>query len=397
MYKKLEVAIAACTDKGVLRKSNEDAFLAADLKTGQSLADGYNGRIEELLLAVSDGMGGQRRGDIASQMTLQCLLDTMLRISSKTPAYERLVTAVENTNHKVFAQSNGTLEYAGMGATLTAAFVTGDKCYVAEVGDSRAYLLRQNRIKLLTTDQSMLQVFVSRGLITEEEAAKSSYRSLLLQAIGTKDEIEVAVTSFALRTGDCLLLCSDGLSNKLSEADMLRLATQYSLTDAAKKMVQLANERGGEDNITVLLARLTGEGLKGEERLTKTFKVLSSFDPDRPKQRKQTERLVSAPQQSNLIFANTVGLADPNRTLSDYEQIKQLHSDFEQLSYHLDEATLLLESQIRELKLAANWLQQGGAIDKRLTEIIIRLKNTQTNLEQTRKTVKEAKEVFEKI
>lgn len=393
---RLSIELAARTDAGLVRQNNEDALLAADLKTGLELGTDYTGESEAFLLAVSDGMGGQRSGEVASQMTLQALLDRMLRTAKVAP-YDRLVQAVEDANYKVYKESGRKLEYSGMGATLTAALIEGGNCYVAEIGDSRAYLLRRGRIKQLTTDQSLIHIFVSRGLLTREEAERSTHRGMLLQAIGVKEEIEVAVTSFPLQAGDCLILCSDGLSNKLEEVEMLKIFSGRPLFQACERMVELAKERGGEDNISLLLARLNGERLgTGEDKITTTLKVLASFDPDRPKARKRTAPLKSEVQSRNLIFPSTVGSSVPSRDLDSYEHFPELRAEFERLSYHLEKAAEALEKELKGLRQAADWLQQGGAIDKRLPDIFARLRSAQATLEQTRKSVAEAKREFKK-
>lgn len=394
---RLSIELAARTDVGLIRQSNEDALLAADLRTGLDLGANYSGESEAFLLAVSDGMGGQRSGEVASQMTLQSLLDRMLRAGNKAAPYDRLVQAVEDANYRVYKESGRKREYSGMGATLTAALIEGGCCYVAEVGDSRAYLLRRGRIKQLTTDQSLVHIFVSRGLLTREEAERSTHRGMLLQAIGVKEEIEVAVTSFQLQAGDCLLLCSDGLSNKLNEVELLEALSGRTLAQACERMVELAKERGGDDNISLLLARLSGEGLGvGDAKITTTLKVLASFDPDRPKARKRTAPLKSEARSRNLIFPSTVGSGVPSRDLSSYEHAPELRAEFERLSYHLEKAAESLEKELQGLRLAADWLQQGGAIDRRLPDIFARLRSAQATLEQTRKGVAEAKGEFKK-
>lgn len=398
MGRRLSIELAARTDTGLVRQNNEDALLAADLKTGLDLGSNYTGESEAFLLAVSDGMGGQRSGEVASQITLQSLLDRMLRTFGKAAPYDRLVQAVEDANYKVYKESGRKHEYSGMGATLTAALIEDGNCYIAEVGDSRAYLLRRGRIKQLTTDQSLISLFISRGLLTKEEAERSSHRGMLLQAIGVKEEIEVAVTSFPLQRGDCLVLCSDGLSNKLDEAEILGALSAQTLSQACEQMVELAKERGGEDNISLLLARLSGDGLgTGEAKITTTLKVLSSFDPDRPKARRRTAPLKSEVQSRNLIFPSTVGSSVPSRDLSNYEHALELRAEFERLTYHLEKATESLGKELEGLRRAADWLQQGGAIDKRLPDIFARLRSAQATLEQTSKSVAEAKREFKKI
>src|SRR5688500_12825539 len=183
--------IAACSDVGLVRKNNEDFFLIADLNSGQPLGDLYRGEraIDELylLIAVSDGMGGHQAGEVASRLAVTALLEKLSKISRRIRPYDRLVQSVEEANYQVYRESRRSGEHHGMGATLTAALIEGDRVYIAEVGDSRAYLIRDGKIKQVTTDQSLVEVFVSRGIISPSEAQYSSNRGVLLQAIGTRE------------------------------------------------------------------------------------------------------------------------------------------------------------------------------------------------------------------
>lgn len=399
----INIDIAACTDVGLVRKNNEDCFLVADLNTGRSLGDLYRGEqsVERLslLLAVSDGMGGQLAGEVASQLAVHTLREHLIKLSRRVPAYDRLVQAVEEANYRVYKESQKP-QYKGMGATLTAALIEGDKIYIAEVGDSRAYLIRDGRIKQVTTDQSLIEVLVSRGLISPADAERSSNRGVLLQAIGTKEDIQVAVTSMPLHSGDSLLLCSDGLSNKVKSPELLHMVTRRDVAQAAcQDLIVAARQRGGEDNITALLAQFTGDSLATKSapgKITTTLQSLSTFDPDRPKPKKRTQRLSSIAASKNLVYPSTVGISAPSRDLKSYEHRGELAAEFERLAYHLDKSAESLQAEMDGLKRAAEWLQQGGAIDKRLPEIFAKLKSAQATLDQARKSVTEAKEQFNK-
>ncbi|MBL8152338.1 MAG: serine/threonine-protein phosphatase, partial [Blastocatellia bacterium] len=158
-----------------------------------------------------------------------------------------------------------------------------DKAYIAEVGDSRAYIIRDGRIKQLTTDQTMVQMLVDYGAISPEDAAKSSNKNVLLQAIGNQEFLQVAVTSINIQANDLFLLCSDGLSGKVQAKEIKEIVVKSpSLEAASTEMIELAKRRGGEDNITVVIARVEGNGLKAKaqaETLTKQIQVLSKYDP----------------------------------------------------------------------------------------------------------------------
>src|SRR5262249_30368878 len=217
------------------------------------------------------------------RLTVETLCEKLPQISRKVKPHERLVQVVEQANFKVFGESRRNAEYQGMGATLTAALIENDKVYIAEIGDSRAYLIRDGRIKQVTTDQSLIEIFVSRGLISAADAERSTNRGMLLQAIGTKEEIQVAVTSLVLQQGDRLLLCSDGLSNKLKAGEMLAMILKReSALASCQDMIVEARRRGGEDNITVVLAAFGGEGLErkvSKHKITTMIQTLSTFDP----------------------------------------------------------------------------------------------------------------------
>ncbi len=401
----IAIEIAACTDVGLVRKNNEDYFLVVDLATGKSLGDIYKGEKTpstlSILLAVSDGMGGQLAGEIASQLAVNTLWDNLLKSSSVAP-YDRLVKAVEDANYQVFREGQRP-EYRGMGATLTAALVEGDQVYIAEVGDSRAYLMRDGRIKQVTTDQSLIEVLISRGVMSPADAEKSTNRGVLLQAIGAKEEIQVAVTSLPLQSNDYLLLCSDGLSNKVKALEMAQFITKRGATQpACQDMIVTARHRGGEDNITALLAKFNGLGLPTKistGNITTTLQALSTFDPDRPKQKRRTQRLSSPLVITDKAtrYSSTVGgLSGNNRDLASYPQRELLMAEFERLSHHLDKASDSLRVEMEVLRTAAEWLEQGGAINRQLPEIFTKMRSAESTLEHTRKTINEAKELFKK-
>lgn len=258
----LTLTVFGQTDVGRVRKNNEDAFVVADLTTAArvhsmtrsaSIPVGERG----VLIAVSDGMGGATAGDVASTIALRSLRVGM-NAGSPDGANAALKTSVEcaNTNVWNFACANGK---KGMGATLTAMLVHGLCAYIAEIGDSRAYLLRGGRFVQLTRDQSLVQDLVDHGAMTPEQAGKSDYRNVILQAVGVKPEVPVVMTRVMLRRGDRFLLCSDGLSNKVTSADMQRTLTAPALEFACTALVETANARGGEDNITAVSVEVAGE------------------------------------------------------------------------------------------------------------------------------------------
>ncbi|HEX9109673.1 MAG TPA: protein phosphatase 2C domain-containing protein [Longimicrobiales bacterium] len=280
----LEVRVAAWSDAGRSRSENQDHFLVADLGVargeGGLLLDPdaggdqpIGGRAQVghrgLLAMVADGMGGAAGGRIASHFAVAWTYRELLaRLDAAPSALEppglvaALRAAIEAANTRVHEQGLRTPEYAGMGSTVTAALVVAGALHLAQIGDSRAYLVREGMAHRITRDQSLVQKLVDAGAITPEQALHSPQANLLLQALGTAPTVEVELTCLAARRGDLLLLCSDGLYRMLPDADIAAAARE--LADPAslcRALVDTANERGSPDNITVVAARLEGEAL----------------------------------------------------------------------------------------------------------------------------------------
>ena len=263
------------SDVGRVRKSNEDAFVIADLKEALPIHETARPIALEvgslgILLAVSDGMGGEQAGDVASALTLQSLRCELPAAQGGT-AEAALTASVERANRRVWDAAVDS-NRKGMGATLTAVLIHGRRAYVAEVGDSRAYVLRGSRFCQVTHDQSYAQVLFDAGTLTREQVETFRYKNVIMQAIGTRADVVVALNRFTLRRGDRLLLCSDGLTGKVQDEEIRGVLLSTPGLDAAcTALVELANARGGEDNITVVVAEMSGEGLPaltGEERVS---------------------------------------------------------------------------------------------------------------------------------
>jgi protein phosphatase len=175
----------------------------------------------------------------------------------------RLKEAVDVANSEINAHARAHPELRGMGTTATTAGVLGEHLYLTQVGDSRAYLIRNGTATQLTRDQSLTQRLVEAGELTEEEAARSDRKNIILQALGPDPKVKVELTHQDLRRGDVLVLCSDGLSGQVKKDEIAHVVSGSSSLDAAgDRLIAMANERGGPDNITVVLARFDGEGLK---------------------------------------------------------------------------------------------------------------------------------------
>ena len=270
--KTIQIRVFGKTDLGRTRDHNEDRFLVADLtRQDASLLP----RVREhdvgergSLLVVADGMGGAAAGELASEMATDTIYAQMVKMwggegerTSQRFAY-RLKEAVEVANSHIHAYAKAHPEVRGMGTTTTAVGVLGDHVYLSQVGDSRAYLIRDGAAVQLTKDQSLMQRLVEAGELTEEEAAQSERRNIILQALGPDAKVKVDLTHQELRRGDVLVLCSDGLSGQVKREEIAEIAGNATdLQAACERLIALANERGGPDNITVIVARFDGDGL----------------------------------------------------------------------------------------------------------------------------------------
>lgn len=227
---------AAYSDKGKKRLVNEDSFL-----------------IKENILGVADGMGGHQAGEIASLTALKAIAS--LTWPAKKSPQTFLKEAFALANEQVLSKSK-TLAFEGMGTTLTVALINNDDLWIGHIGDSRAYLITDNRLQRLTTDHSLVNKLVKIGQLSEEEAKNDPRKHVITKAIGGQQSITPDITVTKFKSGDRLLLCTDGLTNELTEAEILAIASVNSPDVAGKKLVELANQKGGADNITVVIANL---------------------------------------------------------------------------------------------------------------------------------------------
>ncbi len=260
-----------------MREVNEDAILVADLDARAVLevssghvADGERGP----LLVLCDGMGGSAAGDVASAMACQCICDVMLAspsTSDRAVLARNLRRAVRHANQVVAAAAAADKKLHGMGTTVSAAALVANTVVLAQVGDSRAYVLRGQRLSQITRDQSVVSALVQAGTLSEERAAYSMQRGRILQAVGADTDVEVSLSIAELRAGDRIVLCSDGLHEMVDHLAMTRACGIVPIDAATRALVDLANANGGMDNISVLLAEVTGPPLKdpvaGEDEL----------------------------------------------------------------------------------------------------------------------------------
>ena len=272
--KAIRVEVFGKTDLGRTRDHNEDRFLVADLtrKAASLLPDVRQHDIgpRGTLFVVADGMGGAAAGEKGQRPRLAKHEDgiggRVLAVARAEPRSSVAAGAVEVANASIHAHAKAHPEVRGMGTTTTAAGVLNDHLYLTQVGDSRAYLIRGGEAHQITKDQSLMQRLVEAGELTEEEAAQSERRNIILQALGPDPKVKVDLTHQEVRRGDVLVLCSDGLSGQVKREEIAQVVTTTpELSAACDKLIALANERGGPDNITVVIARFDGDGLRSSD------------------------------------------------------------------------------------------------------------------------------------
>jgi protein phosphatase len=297
----LILEIHASSDVGRVRPGNEDNYLLLHLTESQtwtSSQESENSHVESqqievddngIVLAVSDGMGGALAGEVASKMAVETVSGRLLNSdpdatytpqSSSESLIERLYDATVYANHLIHLQGRTDPQFSGMGATFTGVGVTQEAVDLIQVGDSRAYLIRNSRIYQVTKDQSLVQQLIDSNQISVEEAETHALKNVILQALGAQNEVYPVPARLMPKSGDILLLCSDGLSNKLPAEDLLRivLTNTDNLDNACTELIREANERGGEDNITVVIARISGDSLPEPDGESVSLEPLSFGD-----------------------------------------------------------------------------------------------------------------------
>lgn len=254
----MQIASGGVTNVGRMRANNEDCF---------RIVEPLN------LFVLSDGMGGEAHGEIASALAVETIVKHCLGPDDKDATLvfgdmpagwsektRRLSNAVHLANKNIYESAQAHPEQHGMGATLTAAWIDGSQLSLAHVGDSRAYLLRSGALQQLTSDHSLVAEQVRRGILTPAEAERSEMQSVLLRALGAHPEIEVDAEQHTLFGRDILLLCSDGLTRMVTEPEIAgTLQAELDPGKAAGRLVELANDQGGADNITVVVVRAGSE------------------------------------------------------------------------------------------------------------------------------------------
>ncbi len=307
----IQLRLFARTDVGQIREHNEDNFLVADLtrrsrgllEANRTTALGSNGS----LFAVCDGMGGAAAGEVASQLAVDIIYERMVDgLDENAPVSRdelgrRLVHAVEAAGMRIFQDAKVDRTRRGMGTTVTAAALVDDHLFLAQVGDSRGYILRDNTLVQVTRDQSLVNQLIEAGQLTEEEAETFEHNNIILQALGTSDTVQVDLTYVELRRGDTLLLCSDGLSGMV-RFDEIRevLRTIPEPLEACKALTDRANQAGGHDNITVIVVKFDGPGIPPQSELGEPLKYRKYLLPEEPPENTEPNRraLLSDPATS---------------------------------------------------------------------------------------------------
>jgi protein phosphatase len=250
--------IASATDPGMVRSHNEDS-IAADPANG--------------LVVLADGMGGYNAGEVASGMATAVIANDLRTILAKVQPYQidpetRNVVAwrivhnqVLKANTSIYQAAQSQPQYAGMGTTLVVCLFYDNKVMVAHIGDSRLYLLRGGKFKQVTRDHSLLQEQIDSGLITLEQAKHAQHKNLVTRALGIEPSVDPEIHEYQVRRGDLFLLCSDGLCDMVEDEDIHSAMQQLgaNLELAAQQLVQMANDNGGKDNVSVILVRVLRE------------------------------------------------------------------------------------------------------------------------------------------
>lgn len=236
--------LVARTDVGLVRDNNQDSYAACELENGAVLA------------VVCDGMGGAAEGALASSEAVRVIKERIAERyysgMSDISVRSLMVSAVETANKYIYDLSLTEKKYEGMGTTVVAALAAESYVYIVHAGDSRAYKITDGRLYQLTRDHSVVQRMLEKGEITAEEAKDHPSRHIITRALGVDSEIRTDFCQESIDDGDLIILCSDGLSNFVKSDDILRISSEEKFYEFADKLVNLANQNGGADNITVV-------------------------------------------------------------------------------------------------------------------------------------------------
>ena len=256
---RLKVVAAGVTDVGRKRDHNEDSFLIdEDLK----------------LFVVADGMGGHAGGGTASRIAVETIDRELRQVRTSqgsvleattplqdSPVPEAIRAAVERACIAIYSKAQEDPRLAGMGTTVISLLMKGDQAFFAHVGDSRAYLIRGDLIQQISEDHSLVNEQIKAGMITPEEAKHSRYKNIITRSVGFEEEVQVDVMGLLCEPGDVFVLCSDGMANMMEDPEILHIVRHHPLSEVPRTLVDLANERGGDDNITVIAVQIQAESV----------------------------------------------------------------------------------------------------------------------------------------
>ncbi len=250
----MRITSCGMTDVGVKRTNNEDNYLIND---------------ELNLFVVCDGMGGHAGGEFASAIAVNTVEEVLTSMDFRPEALqldeddgpvevtrEKLRYAIRLAGKRIYEKAIEEPEYKGMGTTCLGLLIDGGNAFVAHVGDSRGYIVRDGRIEQLTEDHSLVNEKIKAGLLTPEEAKNHKLKNIITRSLGYMEDVEIDIQVRAVRRGDRFVMCSDGLSNLVEASEMGEAALDFSPQEAARKLIELACSRGGDDNITVIVTRI---------------------------------------------------------------------------------------------------------------------------------------------
>ncbi|GER86809.1 hypothetical protein KDW_09710 [Dictyobacter vulcani] len=253
MSKQLRLDVAQLTDVGRKRPHNEDNMAYVIPRDSQVMAK------KGALFIVADGMGGHAAGEVASEIAVDTVSNVYYQDETDDIPLS-LMNAIKRANALIHQRAAENMMRSGMGTTCVAAVLRGGVAYVANVGDSRAYMVRQGHVKQVSQDHSWVEDQVRAGLLTKEQARSHAQRNVITRALGTQAEVEVDVFTEILEDGDNFVLCSDGLSGPVSEEDLLAIVNKYLPQESVYHLVERANENGGPDNITAIVVLVQEAG-----------------------------------------------------------------------------------------------------------------------------------------
>ena len=265
------ISHACKTDVGLVREHNEDSILYFQPEDDSLAAQ------KGVLAIVADGVGGNAGGEVASSMAVNAIRQCYYDDAESSSLSNSLGRSLRVANHQIVEVSNTTPEYHGMATTCTALVLTQEQVLIAHVGDSRAYRLRGSDFVQLTKDHSLVNELLGKGLITEEESKNHPQGNVITRALGSQDEVEVDIVELPVERGDCFCLCSDGLSNMVSDQTIAETLYSKSPNESCEILVELARQRGGYDNISVVTIKIDDYSVTAG---TKTRRITEPYPND---------------------------------------------------------------------------------------------------------------------